>query len=525
MKVLSARTSTLVVGGLTLISSGLGLFREASIASTFGASAVTDAFYVALLIPEMVAGLISQSLTNAFVPHFRREIQTDRKSGVRLAWATLICSTIALLFVTLVVLMLRIRLTKLFGPGFPASETRYAVQMLDVMSPCIVVSGVSGVLWGIHNSLGNFIYPALTGVSFNVAFIIALFSMNHNPGVHSLAFAFTLGVAARFIVQLVPLIKVGSDTVVLRLWHKVVPRIAVDMLPIFVSTSVSTISPIVDRVLASSLPPGSITDLTYASKLGVLPIGLLGVPIATVMYTKFVDQGDRGVASIKLVLTRCIRLQLLCAFVLFSAYVVDPLDIIAVLFQHGGFGQLDVRETMGPLIVYGVFSFAYISSPVLTQLLYSRRKNKFEAATSFLTMAVNILGSVALVHNLGIVGLTLANSIAQVFYFSVILTKIRKELNWYFIDFVKSAVWPVLIPGLFFVGGSAFVHYIWTSSVSSTITLHLYHGLVEMSVGFSFLGGFVIAFPKNVFSQGVRRFLAGTRKMAQGMFSSEANVD
>ena len=57
------------VSGFTLLSRMTGLIRETLIASLFGASAATDAFFVAFRLPNMLRRLFAEgAFSQAFVP-------------------------------------------------------------------------------------------------------------------------------------------------------------------------------------------------------------------------------------------------------------------------------------------------------------------------------------------------------------------------------------------------------------------------------------------------------------------------
>jgi len=72
------------------------------------------------------------------------------------------------------------------------------------------------------------------------------------------------------------------------LWHPGMTRMMRSIAPIFASVSVGTFNLIIDRILASGLKAGHLSDMNYASKIGLLPSSLIGVSIATALYTRFV---------------------------------------------------------------------------------------------------------------------------------------------------------------------------------------------------------------------------------------------
>ncbi|MDP3617022.1 MAG: lipid II flippase MurJ, partial [Rhodoferax sp.] len=95
--------SASIVSLLTLVSRITGLVRELLIASTFGASALTDAFNVAFRIPNLFRRFFAEgAFSQAFVPvlaaskaqhgEAATQVLIDRVATV-LAWALLLISS------------------------------------------------------------------------------------------------------------------------------------------------------------------------------------------------------------------------------------------------------------------------------------------------------------------------------------------------------------------------------------------------------------------------------------------------
>ncbi|MEI6600134.1 MAG: lipid II flippase MurJ, partial [Comamonadaceae bacterium] len=99
--------SASVVSLLTLVSRVTGLARELLIASTFGASALTDAFNVAFRIPNLFRRFFAEgAFSQAFVPvlaatkaqhgEAATQLLIDRAATV-LAWVLLVISVLGVL--------------------------------------------------------------------------------------------------------------------------------------------------------------------------------------------------------------------------------------------------------------------------------------------------------------------------------------------------------------------------------------------------------------------------------------------
>lgn len=76
--------STIIVTLMAAFSTMLGFGRESYIAYAFGATGKTDAYYIATVVPDTIAGLIGNALTNALIPVLKEERSNSRRSARRL---------------------------------------------------------------------------------------------------------------------------------------------------------------------------------------------------------------------------------------------------------------------------------------------------------------------------------------------------------------------------------------------------------------------------------------------------------
>ncbi len=83
--------STLVVSGMTLLSRVLGLVRDVVLARLLGASAGTDAFFVAFRIPNFLRRLFAEGPSTR--PSCRCSANTAPGPGKRATWSPPSCSS------------------------------------------------------------------------------------------------------------------------------------------------------------------------------------------------------------------------------------------------------------------------------------------------------------------------------------------------------------------------------------------------------------------------------------------------
>src|SRR2546427_11684082 len=73
-----------VIAAATLASRVLGFVRDMVVARAFGAGPVTDAFFVAFRIPNLLRRLLAEgALSTAFIPVFTSSLTHDGRPGLR----------------------------------------------------------------------------------------------------------------------------------------------------------------------------------------------------------------------------------------------------------------------------------------------------------------------------------------------------------------------------------------------------------------------------------------------------------
>src|ERR671917_255 len=196
------------VSSMTFISRVLGFVRDALIARVFGAGLATDAFFVALKLPNFLRRLFAEgAFSQAFVPilaeykNQRGSAETrllvDRVSGV-LALALFVVSALGMLAAPLLIYVT--------APGFSAIPEKHqlAVDLLRITFPYILFISLTAFAGGILNTYSRFSVPAVTPALLNVAIIgFALWAAPYfDPPVVALAWGVFVGGVLQLALQM-----------------------------------------------------------------------------------------------------------------------------------------------------------------------------------------------------------------------------------------------------------------------------------------------------------------------------------
>lgn len=426
--------SSAVVGSMTMLSRVLGLLRDVVIAAAFGAAETADAFFVAFKIPNFLRRLFAEgAFSQAFVP-----VLADYKTQGSIAAVRALVNRVAgvlggsLLLVTAISVLAAPLVTMIFAPGFVSQPEKFQLtsQMIRITFPYLMLISMTGFCGAILNSYGRFAVPAFTPVFLNLSLIFA--ALVAAPWFDEPVYALAWGVLFAGIIQL--LFQFPSlyrlELFPRPIWDtsdKGVRRILKLMVPALFGVSVSQINLLLDTVLASFLPTGSISWLYYSDRLAELPLGVFGIAIATVILPNL--SAHRAAARedhFSAILDWAMRLVLLVGFPSAVALMLLAEPILITLFQHGALTPEDVGMSALSLQAYSVGLVAFMLIKVLAPGFYARKNIATPVKYGIVAMAANMVMNVLFVlplmlWNIGHVGLALATSLAAVLNAALLL--------------------------------------------------------------------------------------------------------
>ncbi len=425
-----ARTS----GGIAVLAAvGVvaGFLVDATMAALFGASARTDAFFVAATIPFAIGSVLLASTNQALVPLITGWYRTsepheaDRK--VERLLGTALVGAVAVAGAGAAAASL---LTKLVAPGASPATREAATSMAILLFATVVTRVGAEVLRALLNARFTFLAPAAMPTVENLAVLGVMLALADRFGVRSIAIGYVVG----GVVQL------GYMTAVaLRRGSRPVPRFApmdpdvraafrLLRLPL-AGTGTNMIARAVERSLASFLPPGSITILNYAWVV-VNSIGgaifFRSVVVALLpRLASVVD--DRG--ATRRIIHDGLRLMALISFPLTALVIVLADPLVAVAFQRGRFSSADAAGLAIVLAIYALQFPLDAGVRVLLSSSYARLDTRTPFMNVLIGVVLDIAFAVALFSWLGVPGIALAYVLASVGNVAHAVVAIRRRVD------------------------------------------------------------------------------------------------
>jgi putative peptidoglycan lipid II flippase len=425
----------------TLTSRILGLARDQVLAALFGAGNEMDAFIVAFRIPNLARDLFAEgAMSAAFVPTFTRVLTVEGKAD---AWRLANNVLNGLLIVTGAIVAIGLvfapSIVGAYAVDFAAvpGKLDLTVRLTRVMLPFLLMIAVAAAMMGMLNSLHHYFLPALAPATFNVATIIGTFALLPLmpvfgwPPIMAVAISALVGGAGQVAAQWPALHREGFRyRVLLDPRNPGLRQVLTLMGPGTVGLAATQVNIFVNTLLATSEGTGAVSWLSYAFRLMYLPIGLVGVSIATAVLPAVSRHAATGdLVEVRETLSRGVSLMLILNVPATFGLIALAAPIVQVLFEHGRFLPADTAPTAAALRLYAAGLIGYSTTRIAAPVFYALRRSRIPVAVSICTIAVNIVLSLALVRTMGFRGLALGTSLAALVNGALLMLLLRRHLD------------------------------------------------------------------------------------------------
>lgn len=408
--------SLLSVSGLTFFSRILGFVRDMIVARYFGASAATDAFNVALKLPNLLRRIFAEgAFSQAFVPVLAEYKNTRSVSETHafIASVTGILSLV-LLAVTILRMIFASGVILITAPGFTTDPAKFAltVDMLRITFPYILLISIASLMGGVLNTWGWFSIPSFVPTLLNISYIVFILLFRHyfHPPIMTMAWATFVGGVFQLAFQIPFLKKVGMLVRPRLDWHNpAVMRVLKLMGPAIFAVSIAQISLVINTIYASFLPTGSISWMYYADRLMEFPSALLGVSLGTILLPSLSKHASaKNHEGFSQLLDWGLRLCLLLALPAAIGLGILAKPLAMTLFMRGKFTEFDATMTSYALMAYSVGLLGIIMVKVLAPGFYANQDIKTPVKIAIFVLICTQLMNLVFIGPLKHAGLSLS---------------------------------------------------------------------------------------------------------------------
>ena len=419
---------------LTLLSRILGLLREMTKASFLGTSALSDAFSVAFMLPNLFRRLFAEgSISVAFIPTYKEYLLENNREKTREFLSCMF--TFLTFFVTLMVMagiLTAPYLIRLFG----VEEYDETVLLTRIMFPFLGFISLAALFQGVLNSLHIFTPSGVAPILLNIVTILCAYGLSpftKNPA-RAMAFGILIGGFLEMAIQLPFVLKRGQSFFITGLKRAITnpgtQKVLRLISPTIIGMAAYQLNDLVSTALAGRAGEGVVSSLQYSLRLQELILGVFAVSIGTVLLpnlTEYAKTSQWDIYNKRLESSINIIALITIPITFFS--LVEGQSLIRLLFQNRSFDETSVSLTLSAFTFHIPGLFFIALNRIIAPAFYAQSDTKSPTLAGLISFAANICFAAILVGPMRGAGIALALSLASAMNTIMLFIFLKKNPN------------------------------------------------------------------------------------------------
>lgn len=401
--------AAIILGGFTLLSQILGLFRDRFFAHVLGPSASLDVYYAAFKIPDFIfMSVASLASVTVILPYLVEKlgVKEDGELNGNSARAkkflndTFTVFLFAMIFVSILALIFMPFLVKLVAPGFTGAELKDLIVLSRIMVLSPIFLGLSNLFGSVTQMFKKFFVFALSPVFYNLGIIVGVIFFYPTFGLVGLAFGVVLGALMHMLIQFPVLAKHDFlPKISFKISWKDLKEMIMVSLPRTIGLSLSTLSLIAIVAIASLIGEGSISIFQFSLNLQNVPLGIIGISYSVAAFptlARFFSSHNMGdfISYITLAARQIIFWSLPVMFL----FIVLRAQIVRVILGTGNFSWEDTRLTAASLALFAISISAQSLILLFTRGYYAAGNTKRPLYINLISTLLTITCAFWFVH-------------------------------------------------------------------------------------------------------------------------------
>lgn len=277
-----------IFAGMATVATLAALVRAAggakviAMAHVLGASPAVDAFLFAFLVPSLFSDVVAGSLTPSIIPVLTAvRVQHSEERERRLSASILAGSTSLLVAISCLLAFGAGAIVQLRGAA--GSETQELTRsLLWGLLPWLPLTGVIVCWRAILNMHERFAIAAASPVATPLLSIVLLYAAGRGAGVRVLCYGTWGGALVEALILAWSVRQLGYPLVPRWLgWSPDIRAVCRQYLPVAAGALITSGAGIIDQAFASRLEPGTLSAISYGTKLTGVVLTTAGTALST----------------------------------------------------------------------------------------------------------------------------------------------------------------------------------------------------------------------------------------------------
>ena len=377
----------------------------------------------------MLITLFIYSYPSAIIPiFFRNKEEHGNDYASRNGWNIFNSWILFLLLLCLILYFFSESLIKTLYSQLPEDESIQVSELFKFLIIAIFAGGIFASFRSYFHTQKKFVIPSITPFVSNISIITFVLLLSGSFGNKSITWGYTTG----FIIQSIILFaflgwRKSGFSIRFPEFNKEVKRVGSALIVVFGIESFLFVFTMIDRVLASGLPAGSISALAYSNTILDAPIAFVGLSLGVVVLPSFSELGVKGdMKSFHLQIRKAFATVLVFALPVMIVILFGSDQIVRILYERGKFDANATAITASALRYFSIGLLARIFHIILMRIYYALEFRRILLWAALASIVIKLVISITLVNSYAINGLAFATSLT----FIIIVTFLLWYLRW-----------------------------------------------------------------------------------------------
>lgn len=374
------------LGGIALLGRMLGFLRDTTMAAKFGVSEQTDSYLTSYIIMDILIAANSAILVGTLTYLGKTKTQLISKENFnKFKLKVLVFISLVSLFL-IVLLHYTIGNLQVFSP-----QSKYVLQISGTLmlasAPFIIVAAIFSAVYQLN---GFMLMPGKLSVFVNIFAIISMSFLSERLGIISIPFGlFTGGLLFYLYQRFHPKLKTyftkdGNSEILIRNWF-------ISVFFIFLNSFLLNIVGLIERLFAFRLTEGAFSYYSYAIRIFLFPLSVLGYSISTSLLPLQVEaKSINNIEAMNGVLKKGIVTSTILAGFCFLIFASMSEQIVSFVYLRGQLTHHDSEIISNLLIILSFGVFPYLISPVVTNVYFATGRTKYLTINGVLIILLQI---------------------------------------------------------------------------------------------------------------------------------------
>lgn len=338
--------AAVIIALFTLLAQFLGVVRDRLFAYYLGPGKELDIYLTAFRIPDFLYVILSTLISATVLIPLLSQTKGDtekHRNDVNILFTVFFSLTGVLALVLFISMPF---IASLIAPGFNPESTTRLIFLSRIMLVSPMLLAISNFIGSINQFHKKFFAYAMAPVFYNIGIIFGIAILYKKFGLFGLGLGVILGAMFHLVVQMSGYVfstKVLSFTKITN--FSIIKKVLKLSIPRTFTLALFNLLLIVIISIASHFEPGSISLLTFAFNIGLVPLSLVGNSFATAAFPYLISFALNDKENFNILVDKTIGKVIFWTVALSAVFIVFRAHIVRIILGTNLFSWNDTKIT------------------------------------------------------------------------------------------------------------------------------------------------------------------------------------